>query len=276
MGGRIAEIGEHAIAKVFREKPIEPSDHLGNASMISADYLPHLLGIEARRQHRRVDEVAEHHGQLASLGNAGRSNGWDGGERCCGCWLNIPQRRDGIEQSAAVPDRSNTELTQILARESTQNLPINVVVVERGPIFFEPEAAQPFSHIHRSCSETASLGDHYNPGAEFCPGCLGRPAGGRRCCLQTRGEAVASPKSAIAYLGQRRRGTNDMTAFPAHRTPRLGSVSDRNGGITGRYHRLKASGRGGVAPCSSTAAVPTTEISAPTPPAASIGRPRPA
>ncbi len=139
MGARITEIGEHAIAKVLCEKPIEPSDHLGKASMISADYLPHLLGIEARRQHRRVNEVAEHHRELASLGNPRCPDGWDGGERCCGCWLNIPQRSDGIEQPAAVPDRGNTELMQILAREFDAKLPINVVVTERGPIFFEPE-----------------------------------------------------------------------------------------------------------------------------------------
>ena len=79
--------------------------------MISADYLPHLLGIEAGRQHRRVDEVAEHHRQLASLGNPGYPDGWDGTERCGGRWLNIRQRGDGIEQPAAVPDRGNAELT---------------------------------------------------------------------------------------------------------------------------------------------------------------------
>jgi hypothetical protein len=51
------------------------------------------------------------------------------------------------------------------------------VVTERGPIFFEPEAAQPSGHIHRSCSETASLADHYNSSAEFCPGRLRRARG---------------------------------------------------------------------------------------------------
>src|SRR6516164_970422 len=43
----------------------------------------------------------------------------------------------------------------MLTRQPTQNLPVNVVVAEPGRILFEPEAAQPFGHIHRSCPETA-------------------------------------------------------------------------------------------------------------------------
>jgi len=59
-----------------------------------------------------------------------------------------------------VTNRRDAEFAQIIARQPPQNLPINVVVAERGPILFEPKAAQPFGHIHRSRPETASLGDH--------------------------------------------------------------------------------------------------------------------
>jgi hypothetical protein len=34
---------------------------------------------------------------------------------------------------------------------------------------FEPEAAQPFGHIHTNRPKLASRGNHYNPGAAFFP-----------------------------------------------------------------------------------------------------------
>ena len=74
-------------------------------------------------------------------------------------------------------DRRDTQLAQVLSREPAQNLPINVVVAERGHILLEPEAAQPFDHIHGSCLETASLGNHYNLSAVFCPGFSVCPGG---------------------------------------------------------------------------------------------------
>ena len=55
-----AEIGQHAVAQIFREEAIEPSDHVGDASVIGCDDLAELFRVEARCQHRRVDEVAEH------------------------------------------------------------------------------------------------------------------------------------------------------------------------------------------------------------------------
>ena len=163
MGDGIAEIGQDTVAQVFGQEPVEPRDHIGDAAVIDSDYLPQLFGIEALGQHRRVDEVGEHHCQLSTLGNARYSDGWDGCEQCFRYWWSIGQRGNGIEQPAAVPDRRNSELTQILARESVENLPINVMVTERGRVLFEPKAAQPFGHIHRSCPETASLGSITTP-----------------------------------------------------------------------------------------------------------------
>ena len=69
-------------------------------------------------------------------------------------------------------DRRNTELAQILNRQPAQNLPINVVVTEHGLISLEPKAAEPFGHFHMSRLETASLANHYNSDAAFCPGCV--------------------------------------------------------------------------------------------------------
>jgi len=68
------------------------------------------------------------------------------------------------------------QLAQVLSREAAQNLLIDVVVAERGHISFEPEAAQPSDHIHGSCLTTASVRNHYNLSAVFCPGSVCREA----------------------------------------------------------------------------------------------------
>ena len=65
---------------------------------------------------------------------------------------------DGIEQPEAVPDRRNPEIAQIVARQPSQNFAVNVVLMERWRVLFEPETAKPFGDIHRSCPETATFG----------------------------------------------------------------------------------------------------------------------
>ena len=65
---RIAEINQHAVAHVLGDKPAKAADGVGDAAMIGADDLAQILGIEARRQRRRADQIAEHDGQLPPLG----------------------------------------------------------------------------------------------------------------------------------------------------------------------------------------------------------------
>ena len=81
--------------------------------MIVALDLAQILGVEARRQRRRADEIAKHHRQLAALSFAG-GDGDRGGRRCR---FGRAERGDGVEQSAAMADRGDTQLAQILARE---------------------------------------------------------------------------------------------------------------------------------------------------------------
>jgi len=192
MSGGIAEIGQHAVSQVFGEEPVEPTDRLGEAAMIGTDHRAVLFGIEARGQHRRIDEIAEHHSQLSPFGLARSAEGWGGRKRCLGCWLSITQCGDGIEQPAAVTDRRDAKLAQIVGRKPVQHLPVNIVIAERGHVLFEPEAAQPFGHIHRSCPETASLGDHYTPAVALCPGCLRRAQGRPKALFPVSSEAVTS------------------------------------------------------------------------------------
>ena len=71
----IAEINQHAVAHILGDKTAKAGDGVGDAAMVGADDLAQILGIEARRQRRRADQVAEHHRQLAPLGLAPRGSG---------------------------------------------------------------------------------------------------------------------------------------------------------------------------------------------------------
>ena len=88
------------------------------AAVIGADDLAQILGIEPRRQRRRADEIAEHHRQLAALSFAPTLPSpamGTGGRRSAG--FGRAERGDGVEQSATMADRGDTQLAQILARQ---------------------------------------------------------------------------------------------------------------------------------------------------------------
>ena len=64
----------------FGDEAVVARDRARTGVLIGADDLAHILGIEPGRQRRRADEVAEHHGQLATfcsiaLGQCGRRAG---------------------------------------------------------------------------------------------------------------------------------------------------------------------------------------------------------
>jgi hypothetical protein len=80
---RVAEIGEHAVAHILRNKAARALDQLGAAMVISTDDLAHVLGVEPRGKRSRANQIAEHHRQLPPLGaRLLLSNGW----RCRGGW----------------------------------------------------------------------------------------------------------------------------------------------------------------------------------------------
>jgi hypothetical protein len=71
MRPRIAEIDQDTVAHVFRDKAIKPGDHFGDGAVIRGDDLAQILGIEARRERGRADQVAERYRQLPALGLGG-------------------------------------------------------------------------------------------------------------------------------------------------------------------------------------------------------------
>ena len=118
--------------------------------MIGAEDLAQILGIEARRQRRRADQIAEHHGQLAPLSR--------GGDRsrlgCClgdGLWSSAAKRGDRRQQLAPMPDRRDAEPGQIIGRQFGQDLGVDVAGREGRRILPETEPAQPVGDINGHC-----------------------------------------------------------------------------------------------------------------------------
>ena len=71
---RIAEIGEDAVAHEPRDIAVVGGNDPCAGGTIGADHLPHVFGIEPRRERRRADQIAEHHGKVAPFG-VGRASG---------------------------------------------------------------------------------------------------------------------------------------------------------------------------------------------------------
>ena len=69
--------------------------------MVGGDDLAQILGIEARRQRRRADQIAEHYGQLPALGIGG-SRRIRGAAPSLRRWAPWRERGDGIQQLAPV------------------------------------------------------------------------------------------------------------------------------------------------------------------------------
>ena len=79
---RIAEIDRHAIAHEFRHEPFVARDAGGNLLLVGFDHTLQNLQVECCGEVRGVDQVAEHHREVALFGGCPRSDGWKrrGGE----------------------------------------------------------------------------------------------------------------------------------------------------------------------------------------------------
>lgn len=68
MRARKAEINQHAVAMVLRNKPIEATHRLGDHVLIGQNDLTQIFRVHAGGKCRRSHKVGEHHGNLPSLG----------------------------------------------------------------------------------------------------------------------------------------------------------------------------------------------------------------
>jgi hypothetical protein len=87
VGLGIAEIDQYAIAHVPSDETSGLDDEIGTATVVRADDLLHILGVEPGRECSRADEVAEHDRELATLGVGpwgGRRDLWRSGRLLTG------------------------------------------------------------------------------------------------------------------------------------------------------------------------------------------------
>jgi hypothetical protein len=61
MRSGIAEIGENAVAHVFRDEATIALEQFRAAAMIGADDAPQVLGVELSRKRGRADQVTKHY-----------------------------------------------------------------------------------------------------------------------------------------------------------------------------------------------------------------------
>ena len=64
----LAEVGQHAVAHELGDVALEADDRAGTGVLVGADDLAQVLRVEAARELRRADQVAEQHRQLPPLG----------------------------------------------------------------------------------------------------------------------------------------------------------------------------------------------------------------
>src|SRR5262249_2115650 len=59
---------QYSVADESGDNAVVGADYPRAGGPIGAEHLPHVLGIEARRERRRADQIAKHDGEMASLG----------------------------------------------------------------------------------------------------------------------------------------------------------------------------------------------------------------
>jgi hypothetical protein len=63
----VAKIDQHAIAQVLGQITIEALHHVGTGLVIGADNLPVVFRVQVPRQHGRVHQITEQHGEMAAF-----------------------------------------------------------------------------------------------------------------------------------------------------------------------------------------------------------------
>ena len=160
------EVGEHPVAHVLRDVPLEVDYLARDHSLVSADDLTHLLGIEPPRESGRAHEIDEHHCELAALGLGSR--------RCClgiggarrtgtsierglisgvrGC----PERRDGLEKLLAVAEE-DAELLKVGIGQLRQDVAVDRVLAERLLVLLQLQIAEPCRDVQQHLRQAHKL-----------------------------------------------------------------------------------------------------------------------
>lgn len=163
-GLRVSEIGHQAVAGILRDIAVERADRRFELEAERCDELAIIFRIRFDRQRGRVDEIAEHDREHAALGRppiAGRlrRGGGFGGGRTIRA---LAEPRGRVEDTAAMPDRGDADLAQVVLRQRAQHRGVDVVVPERLRVAGKAKLREPFSHVearkrgHRSRSSLSA------------------------------------------------------------------------------------------------------------------------
>ena len=109
---RVAEIDEHAIAHEFRHEAVVAGDAAGDLVLVGVDHALQGFEVERRSETRRIDDVAEHHRQVALFGGRPRGTAGAVGRRNSAGEVCRAERVDGGAQFLAIAERQ-AEFPQI-------------------------------------------------------------------------------------------------------------------------------------------------------------------
>ena len=130
--GGIAEVRQDAVADQPRDEAARLFDDPAARAVVGVDQVAQIFGIEAHRQCRRPDEVAEHDGDLAPLAGAGRAMRMP---------MRLHARRHRRLRDVALPlcqrvledppmAQRKAETSQILLRQQVQRAEVDVLARE--------------------------------------------------------------------------------------------------------------------------------------------------
>ena len=137
---RIAEIRQDAVADVVADMAAIAADHLDAGFLEALHDVAQILRIEPGRELGRADQVAEHHGQVAALGQGDRAH--RRGRRRGRLHGGLAEGGNRAQQLLAVAER-DAERGQVLVVEIRQDVEIDVVVGEDGSVAAEAELLEP-------------------------------------------------------------------------------------------------------------------------------------
>jgi hypothetical protein len=141
----VAEVDQDPVAHILGDKPGEAPDCVGYAAVVGADDLAQILGIEARRQRGRTDQINEHHGQLAPLGLGGGGRPY---RRRRSRQRTLVESGNRGQQPPPIAERSDADFLQVVRRQPGQHVPIDRVFAEGRRVLLEAQPPQPVGNVH--------------------------------------------------------------------------------------------------------------------------------
>ena len=147
MRARIAEIGKYAVAHKPGDNAVVGGNHFRAGGPIGADHLPHVFGIETRRERSRADQITEHDGEVASLGIAPTSR--------LGDQSGLIEFGDRAQHFATMSEQDPKPI-KVLVGQFGKHTKIDAIVGKTLRVLPKPKCLEPVRNmlhwLHRMCS----------------------------------------------------------------------------------------------------------------------------